>query len=63
MIAPSTQALKPDTARVRERGQTEMEKKQELDAGHSSVESKDKIRGVRGTQETVIWSPEEKDAS
>lgn len=53
------QALKPDTARVKERVQTEMGKKQELDAGYS----KDKICEVRGTQEIVIWSPGEKNAS
>lgn len=49
--------LKPDTAGVKEAGQTEG-KKQELDAGHRGMRSE-----VGGTQETVIWSSGEKDAS
>lgn len=53
-----SQALKSDTAGVKERAQTETGKKQELTAG-----CKDKIYEVGGTQEIVIWSPGEKDAS
>lgn len=52
------QALQTDTAGVKEKAQTETGKKQELTTG-----CMDQICEVGGTQETVIWSPGQKDAS